>query len=140
MVYLLDVNALVALGSSVHEFHHRVAVWVRSLASKGIPKLATCPITELGFVRVMAQTPQYGSTVAHARALLLSLKSANNLELTFISDDLDASQLPAWVKFPNQTTDGHLLQLARSKGAVLATLDSQIPGAFLIPFQRTGRS
>ena len=34
----------------------------------------TCSITELGFVRVLAQAPQYGFTVAHARALLLRLK------------------------------------------------------------------
>jgi len=28
MIYLLDVNALVALGFIHHEFHNRVAAWV----------------------------------------------------------------------------------------------------------------
>jgi hypothetical protein len=30
MKYLLDVNALVALGLIHHEFHDRVAAWVRA--------------------------------------------------------------------------------------------------------------
>jgi predicted nucleic acid-binding protein len=34
---------------------------------------------------------------------------------------------------PDQTTDGHLLQLASLYGATFATLDSGIPGALLIP-------
>jgi hypothetical protein len=48
-------------------------------------------------------------------------------------DRNDISSLPKWVKSPAQTTDGHLLQLAIANGAVLATLDEGIPGAFLIP-------
>jgi hypothetical protein len=35
---------------------------VHTLASRGVPELATCSITELGFVRVLAQAPQYGFT------------------------------------------------------------------------------
>jgi predicted nucleic acid-binding protein len=34
---------------------------------------------------------------------------------------------------PNKLTDGHLLELARHHGAKLATLDTGIPGALLIP-------
>lgn len=136
MTYLLDVNALVALGFLQHEFHGRVAGWVRTLAAKGVPELATCSITELGFVRVLAQAPQYGFTVGHARSLLLRLKTGNTLKFTFISDDHDISHIPAWVKTAKQTTDGHLAQLAKAKGAVLATLDGRIPGAYLIPTQK----
>jgi predicted nucleic acid-binding protein len=131
--YLLDVNALVALGFLQHEFHERVAIWVRVLASKGGVDLATCSITELGFVRVLTQAPQYGFTVSHARDLLLRLKAAKVLEFTLIPDDHDISHLPSWVKTAKQTTDGHLAQLARAEGALLATLDRRIPRAFLIP-------
>ncbi len=133
MRYLLDVNALVALGFLQHEFHQRVAQWVRALASKGTPELATCSITELGFIRVLAQAPQYGFTVSNGRSLLLRLKAGNTLKFTFISDDHDVSHLPAWVKTPRQTTDGHLAQLAKANGSILATLDAKIPKAFLIP-------
>jgi hypothetical protein len=95
--------------------------------------LATCSITELGFVRVLTQAPAYGFTLAQARTLLLRLKEANVPQFTFIADGHDVSHLPAWVKTGKQTTDGHLAQLARSNAAVLATLDSKIPDAFLVP-------
>ncbi len=60
MRYLLDVNALVALGFLQHEFHERVAGWVRRSVVKGTVELATCSLTELGFVRILVQAPQYG--------------------------------------------------------------------------------
>jgi uncharacterized protein len=123
------VNALVALGFSHHEFHDRMAAW---LHAQKFPPLATCSITELGFVRVLAQAAAYGFTVAQARALLLQLKKSR-IDLTFLPDGHDISHLPAWVKTSKQTTDGHLLQLARANEAVLATLDKKIPGGYSIP-------
>jgi predicted nucleic acid-binding protein len=130
MIYLLDVNALVALGFINHEFHDRLAVWVQS---KIVPKLASCSITELGFVRVLAQAPAYGLTVAQARTLLLRLKEARTSPLRFIPDEHDVSHLPAWVRALKQITDGHLSKLATANAAVLANLDESIPGAYLIP-------
>jgi len=130
MIYLLDVNALVALGFINHEFHDRVASWVQSHNS---PNLASCSITELGFVRVLVQAPAYGFTVAQARTLLLRLKEARTSRLAFIPDEIDVSHLPAWVRAPKQITDGHLGKLASANGALLATLDENIPGSYLIP-------
>ena len=130
MKYLLDVNALVALGIYHHKFHDRVNAWI---TSQDGAQWLTCSITELGFVRVSAQTPDYGFTVQQAQTLLLSLKVSGKLALTFLPDGNDISYLPGWVKTPKQTTDGHLLQLASTNDAVLATLDERIPGAFLIP-------
>jgi uncharacterized protein len=128
--YLLDVNALVALGFSHHEFHDRVATW---LNAQKFPPLATCSITELGFVRVLAQVPAYGFTVIQARTLLLRLKKSKIVTFTFLADGHDISHLPSWVKTPKRTTDGHLLELASANGAVLATLDEKIAGAYSIP-------
>jgi predicted nucleic acid-binding protein len=130
--YLLDVNALVALGFNEHEFYERVVSWVQTL-SPGEDEFATCAITELGFVRLLTQAPLYGFSVAEAKLALLRLKSSGNIAFVFIADDHDASRLPAWVKTPKQTTDGHLAQLAKANAAVLATLDRGIPSAFLIP-------
>jgi predicted nucleic acid-binding protein len=130
VIYLLDVNALVALGFINHEFHDRVASWVQARNS---PNLASCSITELGFVRVLAQAPAYGFTVAQARTLLLRLKEPPTSRLAFIPDEHDVSHLPGWVKAPRQITDGHLSKLASANGAVLATLDENIPGSYLIP-------
>ena len=130
MIYLLDVNALVALGFINHEFHDRIAAWVRS---KNSPHLASCSITELGFVRVLAQAPAYGFAVTQARTLLLRLKEARSSPLAFIPDDHDVSHLPTWVRAPKQITDGHLSKLATANSAVLATLDESIPGSYMIP-------
>jgi predicted nucleic acid-binding protein len=136
MIYLLDVNSLIALGVLEHEFHKRIATWLARLAEKGIPELATCSITELGFVRVLCQTQAYRFSAEQGRELLLRVKSSESIRCSFISDSLDISHLPKWVKGPNQTTDGHLVELARASGAQLATLDGKIPGSFLIPQTR----
>ena len=67
-----------------------------------------------------------------ARTLLLRLKKNEVYPFVFLSDDHDISSLPRWVKTPKQTTDGHLVELARTHGAVLATLDEGIAGAYRI--------
>jgi predicted nucleic acid-binding protein len=130
MRYLLDVNALIAFGITQHQFHRRVVDWIRS--QRGSTFL-TSSVTEIGFVRVVASVAMYNLKVLQAKGLLLGMKVNRAQPLTFLSDGNDISALPAWVETPAQTTDGHLLQLANANGAVLATLDAGIPGAFLIP-------
>jgi uncharacterized protein len=129
MKYLLDVNALIALGFREHLFHERMATWINSSR----PTVATCSITELGFVRVLGQTPSYAMSVTEARTLLLRLKESKVLSIEFFSDGNDVSHLPTWVKSPKQTTDGHLLALSAAHGARLATFDRTIRNAYLIP-------
>lgn len=133
MKYLLDVNALVALGFLQHEFHSRTAGWVRGLVGRRNLELATCSITELGFLRVLSQAAPCQLSIAQAKALLLQLKQSPVLRFTFVEDDHDVSRLPSWVKTPKRITDGHLQALANEKGFQLATLDEKISGAFLIP-------
>jgi uncharacterized protein len=133
MTYLLDVNSLLALGVRRHVFHNRVLEWIARLTRSGIPQIGTCSITELGFVRVLSQARQYGFSVVEARELLLGIKAVDSPHFVFIPDEHDISRLPSWVKQPNQTTDGHLVELANANGAQLATLDEHIYGAYLIP-------
>jgi len=102
MKCLLDVSALVALGVVEHEFHRQVVAWVRASRSNGSLELLTCSITELGFVRVLAQTKPYGFTVATARALLLRMKTEDEALFTFVADNQGVSELPGWVKHPKQ--------------------------------------
>jgi predicted nucleic acid-binding protein len=123
--YLLDVNALIALGYRQHVFHKRVSRWA---AGKS---LATCSIVELGFVRILAQLPEVDIAVTTSRELLATLKRER--QLTQISDSQSAVDLPLWVQNPRQITDGHLLVLAQSNSVSLATCDEGIRGAFLIP-------
>ncbi len=133
MRFLLDVNALVALGIVEHQFHASVTSWVRSLRSRSDVLLLTCSITELGFVRILSNKKPYGFTVESASALLHRVKTQDRKLFLFVADDLDASALPLWVNYPKQVTDGHLAELARANEASLATFDHKIPGAFLVP-------
>jgi hypothetical protein len=130
MRYLLDVNALIAYGFRRHSFHNQVGAWIRSQTGD---HFLTCSITEVGFVRVLGNVRTYGLDVPRAKELLLDLKARAVLPLEFIPDANDLASLPKWVKTPLQVTDGHLVQLAKTNGAILATLDKGIRGAFLIP-------
>ena len=48
MTYLLDVSTLLAFLWQTHAFHQRASGWLEG------KKLAVCPITELGFLRISA--------------------------------------------------------------------------------------
>lgn len=133
MRYLLDVNALIALGITRHQFRNRVQNWISSLLANETPKLATCSITELGFVRIVSQIPDYSVTLEQAKTHLSLLKASQAYNFKFLADSNDVSKLPSWVKSSKQTTDGHLAELAKAGGCVLATFDENIPGAFVIP-------
>jgi uncharacterized protein len=132
VTYLLDVSALVALGVFEHEFHERLTTWVNSLDPEKI-ELATCPLSEIGFIRVVAQVPSYRLSISEAVDLVRRMKATSPLKFTFITDDHDCTHLPDWVNTPKQLPYGHLVGLAKGNGAVLATLDGKIRSAFLIP-------
>lgn len=131
MRYLLDINALIALGHTSHVHHRRMIQWYQSVLSEQ-SILHTCSISELGFVRVSVQAGLQND-VASSRIALTKLKDSSKISFTLLSDDLGADRLPTYVKVPNKITDGHLLELARHHGAKLATLDTGILGALLIP-------
>ncbi len=130
MNFLLDVNALLALAHGAHVHHGRVARWVADLGPES--QLATCSITELGFVRIAPQA-RLSPHVAAARGLLAELRGSTRPPFVRLVDDIGADSLPAWADTPTATTDGHLTALATRRGAQLATLDRGIPGSFQIP-------
>jgi predicted nucleic acid-binding protein len=131
MKWLLDVNVLVAIAHQGHADHQRVLLWYLSLLRKKV-RLATCAITEIGFVRVSVQIGLEG-TVPDAVTTLQGLKASSRIPFDFLTDALGADQLPTYVTGAKQVTDGHLLQLAQEHGWKLATLDKNIRGAYLIP-------
>jgi predicted nucleic acid-binding protein len=129
--YLRDVNALLAWGLAAHAQHGRTRRWLASLRGTGAMLCAT-PISELGLLRVAALLA-FARHLADARRILDSMRNAPGFAHEFLSDDVAGDRLPAWVQSSAQTTDGHLLTLAARHGAKLATLDTGIPGALLIP-------
>ena len=131
MKYLLDVNALIALTHGAHVHHTRAAAWYRSI-KQAAPGLCTCAITELGFVRVAVQTGLQ-IDVSAARTALANFKASSPVPIELLADGIGADRLPAFARTPSKLTDGHLLELAKKHGAILATLDTGIPGALLPP-------
>jgi predicted nucleic acid-binding protein len=132
VIYLLDVNVLLALNYMEHPLHKRADMWLAALRdTEPTARPATCSITELGFVRVASGAAGLARDVSVAKHDLRRLKERRLL--TLLEDGLDANRLPEWVNKSKQVTDGHLLTLARVHQGVLATLDAGIPGALLIP-------
>jgi predicted nucleic acid-binding protein len=125
MSYLLDVNALIAMGYKKHEFHQRVTFWAKG------KNLFTCSISEIGFVRVLSGLPEADVTTSLCLQLLAQMKADWKMQL--LLDNRSAETLPDWVRGAKQVTDGHLLDLAQANKAQLATTDAGIPGAYLIP-------
>ena len=130
MTYLLDVDALLALAHSAHVHHRRAEAWVRTLRRSD--RLATCSITELGFVRIAPQA-RLSPDVDGARSILRRLSSSRRPRFLRLPDDLGADSVPSWARTPAQTTDGHLVALAAGRSARLATFDTGIPGSLVIP-------
>ena len=133
MNYLLDVNVLVAWGWSDHVDHERTAAWIGAARKQKATKLMTSAIPALGFVRVSVQRAGGHVTVAEATETLGSMVAALGARHVLLADDEAVLQFPEWCSSASRTTDAHLLGLASAHGARLATLDTGIPGAFLIP-------
>jgi toxin-antitoxin system PIN domain toxin len=131
VIWLLDVNTLIAALVAAHEHHERVTAWLSTLpAGDG---LATCSITELGFVRVLNQAPHLRVPVKDSLRLLERFRGNRARKVVQFEDDRSAVELPRWVKSARHVTDGHLAGLAERHGGRLATLDAGIPKATVIP-------
>ena len=133
MKYLLDVNVLVAWGWSDHVAHERTVRWIAATRERRTSQLLTSAIPELGFVRVSVQRTGGRVTVHEAGRTLAGMLSTLGARHVFLPDDRPGSDLPEWCQAASRTTDAHLLRLAEAHGAQLATLDTSIPGAFLVP-------
>jgi predicted nucleic acid-binding protein len=132
VIYLLDVNVLLAASYTSHYLHERADGWLKSVTEADTcARLATCSVTELGFVRIACGGANLARGVSFAQRDLIHLKAQK--PFIFLDDSLDANLLPPWVERSKQVTDGHLLQLATTYSGTLVTLDEGIPGALLIP-------
>jgi toxin-antitoxin system PIN domain toxin len=131
---LLDVSFLVALFDSAHVHHARAHEWLIEHRRLG---WATCPLTQNGCLRIIAQ-PVYPGCLPLgeiARRLRLATRARDHEfwpEGWAPTDErrLDLSRIP----HPRMLTDAYLLALAVSRKARLVTFDQGIsleavPGA-----------
>jgi uncharacterized protein len=125
---LLDINVAIALLDADHDFHHRAHEWWGAAAPDG---WATCPLTENGVVRIMAN-PAYNPRRALLPKTVIQLVSTfkESTDHAFWADSvsfLDPSLVdPAQVLGPRQITDLYLLALASSHEGCFVTFDESV--------------
>ena len=126
-VYLLDVNVLIALAWPQH-VHHKVAhAWFDKVGSK---RWASCPLTQLAFVRISSNQKIIAGAVS-PRAAMQALAQMTSLPgHQFWPDDLPLNELASFSSAAlvghRQVTDAYLLEVARHHHGLLATLDGGI--------------
>lgn len=131
---LLDVNVLIALLDAGHLHHARASQWLTQEIAHG---WATCPLTQNGCLRVMAQ-PAYPQALPLAAVAARLAQATAHAAHQFVPDDyslLDASAI-RWHQLlgHRQITDSYLLGLAVRHGCRFVSFDARInpdtvPGA-----------
>jgi len=134
---LLDVNLLVALFDPDHIHHELAHDWFADNRARG---WATCPITEGGFVRVLAN-PAYGNVVNRAADLVARLrKFCASGHHRFWADAVSLRDETlfdvAFLRGHRQLTDVYLLGLAQRRGGRLATFDRTVPPKAVVGARR----
>lgn len=125
--YLLDTNVLIALLWPSHEHHSLAMQWFARHRTKG---WATCPVTEMSFVRILSN-PGFSRDALSPRgaAGILAANTAAKDHL-FWRDELPFSDTVAFagarLAGHQQVADAYLLGLAVHRGGMLATLDGRI--------------
>lgn len=93
---LADVNLLVAIAHTIHPHHAAALAWQKQ------HRITTCPITELGLVRVLMQL---GLPADDAMTQLETMKK----HADFVPCDVPGSAIAGKVTGHKQTTDAYLL-------------------------------
>ena len=124
---LFDVNVLIALHDSDHAHHHAASCWLQAHIQHG---WASCPLTQNGCLRIMAQ-PGYSQPQPLGALLAMLARSTSAPYHAFWPDD--ASLLSAdslrWrsILGSRQITDAYLLLLAVRNGGRFVTFDRAVP-------------
>ncbi len=123
---LLDINVLIALLDASHLHHERARQWLSEDIAHG---WASCPITQNGCVRILAQ-PNYPQPVSINEAMERLRRATATPHHTFWADTvslLDAKAVDQRrVHGSKQITDIYLLSLAVSHGGRFVSFDAGV--------------
>lgn len=121
---LLDVNVLAALHWPNHEHHTSSHRWA---ARRLHAKWATCPLTQLGFLRMISNPGVTADALSPTEALALLDVSRRQATHEFWPDDVDVRDAIKDLRVPlqghKQLNDAYLLALAVRRHGVVATFD-----------------
>lgn len=123
---LLDVNVLIALLDADHLHHEPARAWLRNNIQQG---WATCPITQNGCLRIMAQ-PAYPDPMPVVRVAERLAEATATVDHEFWPDDVSllATDVVDWRRVigPKQITDVYLLAMAVQRQGRFVTFDARI--------------
>ncbi|MFM7266466.1 MAG: TA system VapC family ribonuclease toxin [Cyanobium sp.] len=123
---LLDINVIIALLDQGHVLHPVATRWLQQELDHG---WATCPITENGVVRIMAQ-PTYPNPQPAAAVAARLAEACRHPSHAFLPEPISLLQtgLIRWDRLlgPRQITDAYLLALAVHHGGRFVTFDQRI--------------
>lgn len=132
---LLDVNVLIALLDAAHVHHAEANAWLKEQLVHG---WASCPITQIGCVRIMSQPAYPGAVPAAEIANRLAEACVHEAHEFWPADvNLMGARAVRWshVLGHRQVTDTYLLALAVHHGGRFVTFDGRI-GLQAVPSAR----
>jgi uncharacterized protein len=137
MTWLLDANALIALGWPAHEHHNTMRAWFKRHATHG---WATSALTQSAFVRIVSQPAFSGRVIALAEIAELLLRNTAHPKHRLLPLDFGFEQVlgccTGGLLGHRQITDAYLVTLAARHKARLVTFDSGITQLLATPPER----
>jgi uncharacterized protein len=123
--WLLDVNVLLAWVWPAHEVHNAAHTWMRDHIQE---PWATCPITEMGFLRILTNPSFSTKGPKWAEAIkILRKHTEGSPNHSFWQDSVSLAEMDLMlgnrIKGPNQITDAYLLTMAIRNNGKLVTFD-----------------
>jgi toxin-antitoxin system PIN domain toxin len=126
-VHLLDTNVLIALAWPQHVHHGEAHAWFSKV---GREAWSTCPITQLGFVRISSNPKIIREAVSPREALALLEQMIALSAHQFWPDAIAPAQASTLSSLAlvghRQVTDAYLLALAQHRKGKLATFDGGV--------------
>jgi uncharacterized protein len=123
--YLLDVNVLLALSLSRHQYHLAAAEWF----DEADFEWATTPMTEAGYIRLATNPKLTGTPITAARAVRALHQLREAAGHRFVPDATtlgDAVIDLGPMVGTKQVSDFHLVNLVAQNGMRLATFDGSL--------------
>ncbi|TVQ25070.1 MAG: type II toxin-antitoxin system VapC family toxin [Spirochaetaceae bacterium] len=125
MTYLADVNVMIALSWPNHVHHAVASAWFRSLAGD---RFATCPLTEVAFVRLSMNPAVVGYVMPYETITQALEMYRTHPKHDFWPDRADFLSATRGCRLSGhrQVTDAYLIGLATSRRGALVTFDAAV--------------